>query len=90
MKAFHYKVQVTVQTGFHKAGHNKSQSPKRVVASRALTVSHSILQLYNCPCFFLGAMSKLGAINLLYFFLTVLLLNTADHFLSIFTALPLV
>ena len=39
---------------------------------------------------FLGAMNKLGAINLLYFFLTVLLLNTADHFLSIFTALPLV
>lgn len=39
---------------------------------------------------FLGAMNKLGAINLLYFFRTVLLLNTADHFLSIFTALPLV
>ena len=31
--SFHYKVQVTVQTGFHKGGRNK-----RVVAWRASTV----------------------------------------------------
>ena len=31
---------------FHKGGHNYSRSLKRAVARRALTVSHSILQLY--------------------------------------------
>ena len=32
-------------------------SLKRVVARRASTVSHSILQRYNSPCFSLGAMN---------------------------------
>ena len=36
--SFHYKVQVTVQTGFHKGGRNWSLSLTRVVAWRASTV----------------------------------------------------
>ena len=38
-RSFHYKVQVTVQTGFHKGGRNYTWSLTRVVARRALTVS---------------------------------------------------
>ena len=48
-EAFHYKVEVTplqtgfsstVQTGFHKAGRNKSRSLTRVVERRASTVQY--------------------------------------------------